>query len=299
MSDVLSALIERLVKLEAEVARLKAQELNLPAGAASAPAVTLAGDTNTGIYHSAEDNLDFSTGGTNRLNISSTGIAVGTDDTDSGLLRLFGNGANNTEGGEIQLFMAADHDSTYDFWFIDAYNDSLRFGPKGQVRVTFASDGAVVFGNSDSYPIRMPFLKRIYPTRSTHYTALDTGFTATSFTSFGNTITSGRHFFENSMPSVPSGHQRRWYLSVSWSDSCTDATGNCQLRLVRVSDGAVMAGPWELSHRWASVDYNYHCLLGPFYNADTGHWRLQYKVPVSNKTFWPWEISALVVLETT
>jgi len=76
MSDVLSALIERLVKLEAEVARLKAQELNLPAGAASAPAVTLAGDTNTGIYHSAQDNLDFSTGGTNRVNISSTGLGV-------------------------------------------------------------------------------------------------------------------------------------------------------------------------------------------------------------------------------
>lgn len=88
MSDVLSALIERLVKLEAEVARLKAQELNLPAGAASAPAVTLAGDTNTGLWQSAADNLDFSTGGTNRLNISSAGLAVTGSVAPTGFVTL-------------------------------------------------------------------------------------------------------------------------------------------------------------------------------------------------------------------
>jgi hypothetical protein len=88
MSDVLSAVIERLVSLEAEVARLKAQELNLPAGAASAPAVTLAGDTDTGIYHSAADNLDIAAGGTNRLNISSAGVTVTGNVNPSGFFNF-------------------------------------------------------------------------------------------------------------------------------------------------------------------------------------------------------------------
>ncbi|MFA4972675.1 MAG: hypothetical protein WC683_08675 [bacterium] len=45
-------------------------------GTAGAPAITPDGDTNTGLWQSAADNLDFSTGGVNRLNISSAGVTV-------------------------------------------------------------------------------------------------------------------------------------------------------------------------------------------------------------------------------
>ncbi len=45
-------------------------------GSVSAPAVTLDGDTDTGIYQSAPDNLDFATGGVQRLNISASGLLV-------------------------------------------------------------------------------------------------------------------------------------------------------------------------------------------------------------------------------
>lgn len=76
MSDVTAAIIARMRALEARLAALERRELNLPAGTASLPAVRLAGDSNTGIWQSAADNLDFSTGGTNRLNISSAGLGV-------------------------------------------------------------------------------------------------------------------------------------------------------------------------------------------------------------------------------
>lgn len=76
MSDVTAAIIARMRALEARLAALERRELNLPAGTASLPAVRLAGDSNTGIWQSAADNLDFSTGGTNRLNISNTAFAV-------------------------------------------------------------------------------------------------------------------------------------------------------------------------------------------------------------------------------
>jgi len=46
------------------------------AGSAASPALHVVGDTNTGIWQSAADNLDIATGGTNRVNISSTGLAV-------------------------------------------------------------------------------------------------------------------------------------------------------------------------------------------------------------------------------
>lgn len=161
MSDVLSALIERLVKLEAEVARLKAQELNLPAGAASAPAVTLAGDTNTGIWQSAADNLDFATGGTNRLNISSAGLGVagavsattslisGINSTAAGMLTVYGPGASNTEGGQIDIYPGSSYQSVISKWSIDVYADDLRFfGTGGTVNLLLQAEGPVQLGHA-------------------------------------------------------------------------------------------------------------------------------------------------------
>lgn len=43
-------------------------------GSAATPTISYQGDTNTGIYSSAADNLDFSTNGVNRLNINNTAI---------------------------------------------------------------------------------------------------------------------------------------------------------------------------------------------------------------------------------
>ena len=53
--------------------------LDVDAGSASSPSLTLAGDTNTGIYQSAADKLDITTGGSQRLNVSSNGLDVKGD----------------------------------------------------------------------------------------------------------------------------------------------------------------------------------------------------------------------------
>lgn len=46
-------------------------------------------------------------------------------------MRITGNGAGSTEGGEIRLDTAADYDTTYDYYFMDAFQDDLRIGRAG------------------------------------------------------------------------------------------------------------------------------------------------------------------------
>ena len=50
--------------------------VGIPAGTASAPAVRRSDDTNTGLYFSASDTVNVSTGGTNRVQIDTNGITV-------------------------------------------------------------------------------------------------------------------------------------------------------------------------------------------------------------------------------
>jgi len=50
-------------------------------GTASAPALYLAGDSDTGYYRSAADNVDWTTGGTRRFNLSSSGLVLYADGT--------------------------------------------------------------------------------------------------------------------------------------------------------------------------------------------------------------------------
>lgn len=52
-----------------------------PDGSASAPSITNTGDTNTGIFHPAEDTLAISTGGTERLRVDSSGRLLLGDST--------------------------------------------------------------------------------------------------------------------------------------------------------------------------------------------------------------------------
>jgi hypothetical protein len=61
-------------------------------GAVGAPSYTFTGDTNTGMWSSGADTLDFSTAGVNRLSIASTGASTFT-----------------AVGDRIQLFTSDDH----------------------------------------------------------------------------------------------------------------------------------------------------------------------------------------------
>ena len=50
-----------------------------PDGSASAPSITNTGDTNTGLFHPAEDTVGISTGGVERMRVTSTGlVGIGT-----------------------------------------------------------------------------------------------------------------------------------------------------------------------------------------------------------------------------
>jgi Chaperone of endosialidase len=62
--------------------------IQLADGSAGTPSLTFTNDTDTGLYRSGSDNIDITTGGTQRVNVSSSGINI----TNGGYLRL--NGVN-------------------------------------------------------------------------------------------------------------------------------------------------------------------------------------------------------------
>lgn len=51
-------------------------ELELSDGSSTAPSLTNTGDTNTGMYFGAADTVSFTTGGSKRLDVNSSGISV-------------------------------------------------------------------------------------------------------------------------------------------------------------------------------------------------------------------------------
>ena len=82
-------------------------------------------------------------------------LFVGTDDTTpNGMIEVYGGGGGQNEGGEIRLRTAADFDSTYNHYFIDAYQDDLRIGREGGADITLTSSGNVGIGTtSPSRPL--------------------------------------------------------------------------------------------------------------------------------------------------
>jgi hypothetical protein len=113
--------------------------------------LSLAGDVDCTGAHSAttyDADTDFTVGGlvitdgdiadtgiltitpTTSLQVQGAGaLGVGTDDTTRGYLSLYGFGAAQTGGGVIDLYTAADHDTTINLYRIQIYQDDLRIGP--------------------------------------------------------------------------------------------------------------------------------------------------------------------------
>ena len=56
-------------------------------------------------------------------------ITIGANDTLEGQLILYGDAASSIKGGSIDLYTAADHDSTISFYSIDVTSDDLVIGP--------------------------------------------------------------------------------------------------------------------------------------------------------------------------
>jgi hypothetical protein len=79
-------------------------------------------------------------------------VQLGVDDTTGGRLDLFGNGAGNAEGGEIRWHLAADHDTSFDYFFLDAYEDDFRLlrSTGTNLMVVKGDTFAVTFPNATS-----------------------------------------------------------------------------------------------------------------------------------------------------
>jgi hypothetical protein len=83
------------------------------------------------------------TGG--EMSVPQGDLRIGQSDTTGGFVRVYGSTTGSDEGGEIQLYSAADHDGTYEFYRIDVFQDDLRIGRAGNTDITLKSDGSLRF----------------------------------------------------------------------------------------------------------------------------------------------------------
>ena len=109
--------------------------LTLEDGSNSAPAISFRDDTNTGIFSSAADNLDITTGGTTRVNVSSTGINVTGTVTDDGA----------THDGDV-TFTGASANIIF-----DKSDNALEFADTSLARFGNSNDLAIYHSGSQSF----------------------------------------------------------------------------------------------------------------------------------------------------
>ena len=84
-----------------------ASTIRAAAGSNSAPAFGFDGDTNTGMYHGGADALNFTTGGTDRMTISSAGVVNVTGSLTVGGAAVGGGQNSHTPQLAVDLFGAA------------------------------------------------------------------------------------------------------------------------------------------------------------------------------------------------
>tara|TARA_R100000329_G_scaffold151071_1_gene145775 strand:+ start:23 stop:2284 length:2262 start_codon:yes stop_codon:yes gene_type:complete len=109
--------------------------LTLEDGSNSAPAISFRDDDNTGIFSSAADNLDITTGGTTRVNVSSTGINVTGTVTDDGA----------THDGDV-TFTGASANIIF-----DKSDNALEFADTSLARFGNSNDLAIYHSGSQSF----------------------------------------------------------------------------------------------------------------------------------------------------
>ncbi len=93
-----------------------AEPIGIPDGSASLPGITPSDDTNTGLFSSAADTLNFSTGGTERIKLDTNFLSrvnVALDNRQS--LRLHESGANSTNYIALRAPASISSNVTLDF----------------------------------------------------------------------------------------------------------------------------------------------------------------------------------------
>ena len=112
--------------------------LTLEDGSNSAPSLGFRDDLDTGIFSSAANNLDITTGGTTRVNVSSTGINVTGTVTDDGA----------THDGDV-TFTGASANITF-----DKSEDDLIFNDNAKAVFGTLSDGLEIFHDGTTSRIK-------------------------------------------------------------------------------------------------------------------------------------------------
>ena len=80
-------------------------------------------------------------------------VGIGTEGTGERMLHIYGSDSTGLdEGGELRLYMADDHDATYNYWRMDVFENDLRFGPTDQAFVTLSGDSAGFVGIGTANP---------------------------------------------------------------------------------------------------------------------------------------------------
>jgi len=97
--------------------------------------------------------LGLKSNGSVRMYVEASGsIRIMPEDASSGTLKLSGAATGSAEGGEIQIETAADHDGTYNFYRIDAYEDDLRIGRQGETDFKLDQAGNITTGGIVDVP---------------------------------------------------------------------------------------------------------------------------------------------------
>lgn len=103
--------------------------IQITEGTTSANGINFGSDVT--LYRSGADTLTTD----DNMNILGGVLNMGVADSQAGLITLYGSATASDEGGQINLNVAADYDTSFETWSIDAYQDDLRF---------FRSDAGVV-----------------------------------------------------------------------------------------------------------------------------------------------------------
>ena len=135
-------------------------KVKFPTGTAAAPSFYFGTDTDTGLYHSAADEISFATGGTRKAHIDSSGrLLLGTDEegfsnADNFTVSDAGNAGITIRSGSTSLGTIAFSDATTSINEYDGYVEfdhnaqSLRLGVASSERLRIDSSGRVLIGTT-------------------------------------------------------------------------------------------------------------------------------------------------------
>jgi hypothetical protein len=139
-----------------------AQRAAFVAGTAAAPAITTAGDTNTGMFFPAADTIAFAEGGVEAMRLDASGnVLVGTTSLASGLSGLAQIQSSGSTGGIIinsatnnigRLIFTNNNSASNNEGLIryDGSNTSMQFWTNATERMRIDSSGNVIVGATSS-----------------------------------------------------------------------------------------------------------------------------------------------------